>query len=222
MRSFGRAVAGAGDLDRDGVQDLAIGHGTGTGATGFVETCSGRTGGRIWSFAGYAPLLDCGAALAEIGDVDGDGYPDLAVGCGGSLAGWTVLSARVLADVLDVGGACGGGPFLPDLGMTRPVLGLPFLVSGRDGAPGTFAVLALSLQPPLPTYLGASSCTAWFDLGNWLPLHSPVQPTWSIQVALPNTPQLAGLPVALQCLYAPTRGPLGFDLSNGLWARVGF
>ena len=32
----------------------------------------------------------------------------------------------------------------------------------------------------------------------------------------------AGLEIALQAFYVPTGGPLGFDLSNGIWARLGY
>ena len=33
-------------------------------------------------------------------------------------------------------------------------------------------------------------------------------------------PQLAGLELALQNFYAPTAGPLGYDRSNGVRARL--
>lgn len=121
-----------------------------------------------------------------------------------------------------IGGACGGGPFLPQLGMSRPILGQTATVSLLHGPPAVNGVLAFSLQPPWPTYLGASTCTAGFDLGTGVALYLPTQPTWSLALPLPHVPQLAGIPIALQCFYSPTNGALGMDLSNAAWARIGF
>ena len=91
-----------------------------------------------------------------------------------------------------------------------------------DGAVGALGILAFSAKPQWPTYLGASTCTAWFALGGWVVLHSTTAPAWSLGLPIPSVPQLAGIEFALQCAYAPTAGPRGFDLSNGLHARLGF
>jgi hypothetical protein len=40
--------------------------------------------------------------------------------------------------------------------------------------------------------------------------------------AIPPVPQLAGFAFALQAVHAPTPSPFGFDLSNGVWARIGY
>lgn len=221
--NFGQAISGVGDLDRDGVGEVVVERKV--DAIGGVVVYSGRTGREMWSFAGEPTFLGFGRAIAALGDVDGDGYGDLAIGCPSPYpiaGGWKVLSGRVLADVEDVGGACGGGPFLPELGITRPVIGQNATVVLRDGPSGAVGTLAFGLAPEWPTSFGASTCTVWFDLGSWVALHTTTQSQWSLIVPIPSIPQLAGLELALQCYYVPTSGPLGFDLSNGVHARVGF
>jgi hypothetical protein len=91
---LGRSAAAIGDLDGDGVEDLALaGHADDDGGVdrGAVYVCFLRPTGRvrevtkISSLAGgfTGPLHNrdqFGRALAGIGDLDGDGVPDLAVG----------------------------------------------------------------------------------------------------------------------------------------------
>jgi serralysin len=89
---FGSTVAPLGDLDGDGVEDMAVGapSQTGSGSPGnvFVQFMNAngtvKAGQRISSGIGGGPVLAAGDyfghGLAAIGDIDGDGITELAVG----------------------------------------------------------------------------------------------------------------------------------------------
>src|SRR5262245_12457139 len=100
---FARGVTSIGDLDDDGVQDIAVGSvgdddgGFNTGAVWIVflrADKTARSSAKISELKGglVADLLDedgFGRALTGIGDLDGDGIPDLAVGANERDAGNT-------------------------------------------------------------------------------------------------------------------------------------
>ena len=110
----GLSIAGAGDVDGDGLGDALCGM-----ADGLFVALGARNGGGInWSFFIHAPIPDSGfgEALSSAGDVNGDGFDDVLVGeprwdgaeldqgrvhvylgppdLGGSIRGW--LSASTL------------------------------------------------------------------------------------------------------------------------------
>lgn len=79
---LGFAVCSAGDVDHDGVPDWAAGApypGT-SSSPGHVEIHSGSTGALLRTYTGLTPSGYFGRSVANAGDVDGDGWPDLAVG----------------------------------------------------------------------------------------------------------------------------------------------
>lgn len=80
---FGFAVAAAGDVDRDGTPDLAvgaIGDAPNGPHSGRVYVFSGRTGARLFTHAGDAEWDELGHAVANAKDTNGDGHPELLVG----------------------------------------------------------------------------------------------------------------------------------------------
>lgn len=81
---FASALAGAGDVDGDGLADLAVGAYAAGSMTGEVQIFLGSASGigAIASFtiAGVAPTGRFGFSVAWAGDLNGDGFADLAVG----------------------------------------------------------------------------------------------------------------------------------------------
>jgi hypothetical protein len=97
---FGHSLASLGDLDGDGVSDLAVGasrDNTGAYGSGAVYVLFMNTNGtvkahqKIASGVGGGPILDpagrFGTSLTSLGDIDGDGITDIAVGAIGDFSG---------------------------------------------------------------------------------------------------------------------------------------
>jgi hypothetical protein len=81
---FGFSVASAGDVNDDGYDDLVVGAPWNNGYTGKAYIYYGSAGGLSaasdWSAIGEAEDNYFGYSVAAAGDVNGDGYADLAVG----------------------------------------------------------------------------------------------------------------------------------------------
>ena len=81
--NFGNSVAGAGDVNMDGYDDLIVGacydgdNGTNSGS---VRVLSGIDGSNLYTFLGNSNNDVFGYSVAGAGDVNQDGYDDLIVG----------------------------------------------------------------------------------------------------------------------------------------------
>jgi FG-GAP repeat len=89
---FGTSVSDAGDVDKDGIDDVIIGSPDYTLATpGKAVLFSGANGAKLRTFDGEAPRDAFGWSVAGAGDVNGDGYPDQLVGIGLAFSGYAKL-----------------------------------------------------------------------------------------------------------------------------------
>lgn len=81
--TFGNSIAGAGDVDGDGFDDVIVGarwtHHLGFGTAGSAFVFSGATGNPIHQWNGSSNNASLGQAVSSAGDLNGDGYADLLV-----------------------------------------------------------------------------------------------------------------------------------------------
>jgi len=78
---FGSAITVMPDCDGDGKRDYAIGAPGRAGDAGRATVFSAANGAEIWHFDSSVAGRQMGAALALVGDANGDGKEDLAIGC---------------------------------------------------------------------------------------------------------------------------------------------
>ena len=169
---LGFAVAFVGDIDGDGVADVAAGapfHDVVASNAGQVLVLSGATGAVLLELQGQAAGERFGSALAGAGDIDGDGTPDFIVGAPGAGTTWEAGRVTVhsgadgsqlhafVHTTYNFGTAvAGGGDFdgdgVPDVVGSAPNnYGLVNVHSGADGS-----LLQSFSGPSTNDFLGAS------------------------------------------------------------------
>ena len=121
------------------------------------------------------------------------------------------------------GTGCGGAG-TPVLACSIPRMGQSDVVTLIDGTPGASGFVCAGGVPAAPYVIG-SGCTVEVDLATAIPIF-PVTTNssgrWITGFALPQDPGLVGIQAAMQVVLFNTAGPLGFDLSNGVIATVGY
>ena len=149
----GTAVAGVGDLNKDGIPDFAVGTRTASAdgtdyATGQVEAFSGADGALLWTARGSAKTESheqFGWSVGVAGDVNGDGTPDVVAGSL-SLSVARVLSGKDGAILFewkgpnakksdDFGRAVAGNVDMNADGRPDILVGAPFHGIGSTHAP---------------------------------------------------------------------------------------
>ncbi|HZM00326.1 MAG TPA: integrin alpha [Planctomycetota bacterium] len=182
---LGTSVAGVGDVDDDGVPDVLVGatqltlFGTWTGP-GYADLYSGADGQLIERFSGQAAGDEFGACVALVGDHDGDGRRELAIGApryddgsdgdvgqlrvfsGATLALLATLEGPVEYDQLGAAAADAGD--VDGDGMTDLLVGLPNYFGQIEGghvhvySGATWALLFSAEGGHYDDWLGRSVC----------------------------------------------------------------
>jgi hypothetical protein len=135
----------------------------------------------------------------------------------------TVAHYGLAATATSVGSGCGGAG-LPLLSCTAPRIGQIASLALINTTPNASGFVYGSGIPASSYQLGAG-CTVQLDLYSYVPYFSVATDgagAWGISLLIPPNPSLAGTSVALQAALFPTAGPLGFDLSNAVFAVVGY
>lgn len=180
---FGHSIAPAGDVNADGTPDLIVGAPENGDPVpnygpGYAKVYSGRTGAVLHRFGGRSLMFEQGHAVAGVGDVNADGYADVAVAAPlddalqnrvGAARVYSGRDGSVLftfrgqptsdhfgACVAGVGDVDGDG--VPDIGVGAPEMGtgLPgncSIFSGRTGARIRFVAAAAHMD-----MFGVSMC----------------------------------------------------------------
>ncbi|HIG11419.1 MAG: integrin alpha [bacterium] len=177
---LGSSACGLGDIDGDGRADFAAGaprDDNGGNDSGSVRIWSGQSGQILFTVHGNSAGERFGFALAALGDVDGDGAGDLAVGApfdpgGGADAGsLTVLSCATASVLFEIQGSTQSllGSCLSSAGDADGDL-VPDLLAGAPGAnnaevySGVAGVSLLTLQAQSGSASFGSSVAGGFDI----------------------------------------------------------
>ncbi len=226
---FGLSVAGAGDVNGDGLADVVIGapvfHGVGNHG-GRVYVHHGSTSGLStiadWTAQSSNSLQHFGSAVAG-GDVNGDGLADVIVGSNyfDSHQNASVYYGCAACATTATYGAGKPGSFLPRLYTDAPVLG------------ASSAISLVGAKPSAPAFLvaGLSPATIPFDSGLLLvaPLLTvtlppiPVNGSLSFSAMVPSDPQLAALELYFQGFFIDPAAPGPYDTiqTNGVHWTLG-
>lgn len=130
---YGSSIARVGDVNGDGVDDIAVGDPTDVGSAppggGLVQVISGRDGGVLRTLRPGANDTSLGRHVSACGDVDGDGTPDVLVAerldvlLYSGASGAELRRFRIAVQVPEVSGIAGAGDWsgdgVPDVAVLR-------------------------------------------------------------------------------------------------------
>ncbi len=154
---LGQSVAGAGDVDGDGFDDLIVGapYGDWRGVrdVGNVWIYSGATGAVIRLYRGLQAGNTLGVCVAGLGDVNGDGYSDVAMGAPRANIGGSYYVGTVLV----FSGSTGTLLYRFDGSLSFEFFGCPLAAAGDVDGDGHADILLASRKASPGGVLGAGS-----------------------------------------------------------------
>jgi len=171
---FGVSVAGAGDVDGDGVADIVVGAQANDAAgenAGAAYVYSGAAGERIHTFLGDRPNDLFGAAVAGVGDVNGDNRDDIIVGApvlqtDGKSPGYASVFSGATGNEIhkltdgasgaDFGAAVGSTSDVDGDGVRDLIIGAPFVNEPGDTLPGSVYLYSGATGALLRAFTGES------------------------------------------------------------------
>ncbi|MGH7149969.1 MAG: integrin alpha [Planctomycetota bacterium] len=243
---LGDVMASGGDVDGDGVEDLIAGAPyapplvPNVGAAGRAIVYSGADWSVLFEFAPPAgELLEFGRGVDVVGDVNGDGFPDLAVGAAGAYnqpnCKVRVFSGAPIGVASDGLGCAGSSGSPPRIGATRsPKIGTTFKVNLSETPPGLPALLLLGFSDtqwwgvPLPLNLapqGMPACSLLVSpdlvFGLTTAAFGPGNGRLVAPIAIPASSSLVGLAFYTQWYVVdPGPAPIPGAMTRGLAVTI--
>jgi hypothetical protein len=148
----------------------------------------------------------------------GLGYGHIMAGAGRTFAMYGLAGVAV-----SLGSGCGGAG-MPVLGCTAPRVGQSVVLTLTQATPNASGFVYGSGFPAASVPLG-SGCVVEVDLASFspfFPVTADASGAWSLGLVIPPDAAFVGVQVAMQAAVFNTSGPFGFDLSNAVWAIVGY